>query len=71
MLNILESEPVRWEEEINGKLVFLGDYIDRGPFGVEVILLLLILKQRYPTSVYLLRGNHESRGLTEYYGFRD
>ena len=54
MLNMFDSEPVRWDEEINGKLVFLGDYIDRGPFGVEVILLLLILKQRYPTSVYLL-----------------
>ena len=44
MLNIFDSDPVRWDKEINSKLVFLGDYIDRGPFGVEVFLLLLVLK---------------------------
>ena len=44
MLNIFDSDPVRWDKELNNKLVFLGDYIDRGPFGVEVFLLLLVLK---------------------------
>ena len=38
---------------------------------MEVILLLLVLKLSYPDSVHLLRGNHESRSLTEGYGFRE
>lgn len=39
------------------KLSFSGDYVDRGQFGVEVTSLLLALMLRYPSSVFLLRGN--------------
>jgi protein phosphatase len=40
-------------------LIVLGDYIDRGPQQVEVLLNLLQLLERHPDSVLLLRGNHE------------
>jgi serine/threonine-protein phosphatase PPG1 len=47
----------------------LGDYVDRGMFSVETISLLVCLKLRYPHRVHLIRGNHESRGVTQSYGF--
>ncbi len=40
-------------------VVFLGDYIDRGPHQLETLLAVLELKFRYPDIVYALRGNHE------------
>lgn len=49
--------------------VFLGDYVDRGSYGVEVLSTLMRLKQDNPNQVFMARGNHEDFQLTATYGF--
>jgi len=49
--------------------LFLGDYVDRGKQGLEVICLLLAYKVKYPENFFLLRGNHECNSISRIYGF--
>ena len=52
------------------RYLFLGDYVDRGDKSVEVLMLICVFKIMYKDSFYMLRGNHESMGITDMYGFR-
>ena len=50
-------------------LVVNGDFVDRGAWGFENLLLLLAWKVALPDCVTLLRGNHESTSCSSMYGF--
>jgi predicted phosphodiesterase len=41
------------------RIVFLGDYVDRGDYSEENIQYLLGLKLEHPEEIFFLAGNHE------------
>ena len=41
--------------------IFDGDYVDRGAWGLEIVLLLAAWALAAPRAAYLVRGNHESK----------
>eukprot|EP01105_Mastigella_eilhardi_P016670 TRINITY_DN3810_c0_g1_i2.p1 TRINITY_DN3810_c0_g1~~TRINITY_DN3810_c0_g1_i2.p1 ORF type:complete len:632 (-),score=158.61 TRINITY_DN3810_c0_g1_i2:2-1732(-) len=49
--------------------VFNGDFVDRGPQGLEIILLLFTMHMASPSTLFLNRGNHEQRYMNERYSF--
>ncbi|XP_038647639.1 serine/threonine-protein phosphatase with EF-hands 2-like [Scyliorhinus canicula] len=49
--------------------IFNGDYVDRGKYSIEILIILFSLLLVYPKGVYLNRGNHEDYVINLRYGF--
>lgn len=82
LLDRVSEDARRLEDPSESVIFFLGDYVDRGLHGLEVMVLLLALKLRATTAttatptqlpclprIVLLRGNHEGPLCNEQYGF--
>jgi hypothetical protein len=63
-----ENDPFKIKDK-NFYILFLGDYVDRGWYGAEVIYTILRLKNENPDRVFMVRGNHEEIDLNKHYGF--
>src|SRR5215210_2280200 len=46
--------------DAKNKMIFMGDYVDRGSQSIGVLYTICYLKQKYPHSIVLMRGNHEA-----------
>ena len=55
----------------NTKYLFLGDFVHRGNFSIEVIALLFAIKINYPSTIFIIRGNHQCRQMTSFFNFRE
>lgn len=66
LLDLVDRVPIDWARD---RLVFMGDYIDRGPSSFEVVDYLVELQSRHPSSVFL-KGNHEQM-LADYLSGKD
>lgn len=54
--SLLELIKINFNED---KLIFLGDYIDRGKWSIDTVLHIKKLVETYPNNVIALKGNHE------------
>ena len=60
LISNVSAPPEEWVwTDPSAKLVFMGDYIDRGPEARAVLSFVRELTTRFPDSVYALLGNHE------------
>mmetsp|Transcript_17559 Transcript_17559/g.34296 ORF Transcript_17559/g.34296 Transcript_17559/m.34296 type:complete len:493 (-) Transcript_17559:238-1716(-) len=67
VLNIFEMNGIPSE---TNPYLFNGDFVDRGSFSLEIILLFFSFKLAYPNHFHMMRGNHESLNMNQIYGFK-
>lgn len=53
--------------EENYKIIFLGDMVDYGLYGIETVMIILLLKNKNFDNVYIISGNHEQSDLYSEY----
>jgi hypothetical protein len=53
-----ETKPLKWRQPM-ASLVFMGDYIDKGPYSYQTLLYVKSLTMAFPDKVTALMGNHE------------
>lgn len=58
-VDLLADLLARIDPDQDQKIVFLGDYVDRGPDSAAALQLLFELQQRRPDQIVCLMGNHE------------
>lgn len=46
------------------RVVFLGDYVDRGKAHLKTVEMILLLKYFFSNHIYLIRGNHDGGDIT-------
>lgn len=54
----------------NNMLIVLGDYVDRGLYGHQIFTFLAALKVLFPDRVQLMRGNHETSQMNNFFGYQ-
>ena len=55
LVTLMDKIPIDYNQD---QLIFIGDYIDRGPSSFEVVRYLIELKNLKPDTVFI-KGNHE------------
>ncbi|KAH0573844.1 Serine/threonine-protein phosphatase [Spironucleus salmonicida] len=57
-------------DKSDDSILILGDYVDRGDFGHQVVLFFAALKIKYPNRVHMIRGNHETPQMNSFFGYQ-
>jgi hypothetical protein len=55
----------------NYHLIFLGDLVDRGVYGFEIVMIIFLLKLLNPRNIHINNGNHEESITNNGGGFRN
>lgn len=52
----------------NKYIIFLGDIVDRGPYSIELLVIIAYLKQNNMENIFIINGNHEQKETYKKYG---